>query len=71
MSDTVNTARAQSSGPGRKLLGYAALIAFMALIIGARDAGSIEVYSVSVPVWLFGLAMYLIGVLAMWSFQKR
>jgi hypothetical protein len=61
----------QSAQPWRKPLGYVAVAAFLLLFFGVQDAGSVEIYGVSVPIWLFGLVNYLIGVLAMFSFQKR
>lgn len=64
MSESTSTARA-SILP--KVASMFALVAFIGVFLGVRDAESIDVYGVSVPVWAFSIGMYLLGVLAMWG----
>jgi hypothetical protein len=53
-----------------KALGLVFLAGFFVLLFGSWDSPDIEVWSVSVPVWLFAIALYLLGIGAGWAAER-
>ena len=64
MSESTSTARA-SSLP--KVVSMLALFASIGVVLGVWDAEPVDVWGVSLPVWVLSLGMYLLGALAMWG----
>ena len=60
-----STQSTQSGLP--KIVSMLALFAFIGVFLGVRDAGSVDVWGVSLPVWALSLGMYLLGAVAMWG----
>lgn len=51
-------------------VGLAAIAGFLVLQAGAWDNPDLDVFGVSVPVWLMTLAIYLLGVVAGWAAER-
>jgi len=54
-----------------KVVGYITAILAAVLVYLLMDAGSIELLSVSVPVWLVAIVSYALGAGALWGFSKK
>lgn len=67
MSDST----AQKSTRNNKVVGIAAAVLAMGLIYLLLDAGTVDLLSVSVPVWLVAVVSYLLGVAAGWGYLKK
>lgn len=59
-----------SAQPWRRPLGIVAIAAFLLLFFAVQDEGSVDVFGVSMPISVFGLLNYIIGVVAMIGFRK-
>lgn len=66
----MSNVESQQSTGRNKVVGYVATIAAAALFWLLMDAGSVELLSVSVPVWLVAVVSYLLGIAAGWGFLK-
>jgi hypothetical protein len=58
-----------TSGLGR-WIGIGAAVVFVVIFGAAWSAGSVELYSKSVPVWAVMLASYLLGAVAVWGLNS-
>lgn len=67
MSDST----AQKSTRNNKVVGIVAAVLAMGLIYLLLDAGTVDLLSVSVPVWLVAVVSYLLGVAAGWGYLKK
>lgn len=63
MSQSTESSR---SGLGR-WVGLGAGIVFVVVLGAGLSAGSVELYSLSVPVWAVMVVSYLLGAAAMWG----
>lgn len=67
MSDST----AQKSTRNNKVVGIVAAVLAMGLIYLLLDAGTVDLLSASVPVWLVAVVSYLLGVAAGWGYLKK
>lgn len=58
-----------TSGVGR-WVGIGAAVVFVLIFGAAWSAGSVEISSLSVPVWAVMLASYLLGAVAVWGLNS-
>jgi hypothetical protein len=58
-----------TSGLGR-WVGIGSAVVFVLLFGAAFNAGSVDIYSLSVPVWAVMLASYLLGAVAVWGLNS-
>lgn len=63
------SAASSTSGVGR-WVGIASAVVFVLVFGSAFSAGSVEIYSISVPVWAVMLASYLLGAVAVWGLNS-
>jgi hypothetical protein len=70
MSQSADPLTSSSNSALPKIAVWAGLIAFMVIVTGSRDASSVEVWGVSVPMWLLVIVLYLLGAVTQWGSMK-
>jgi hypothetical protein len=51
-------------------VGIGALVAMAVLFSQVRDVPSVDIFSLSVPLWAVMIVSYLLGAAAMWGFGQ-